>query len=90
MAPIDYESFTVSFLQCGGYYVDALLDAKKFPNLEIPNSESLFADACSLLPRYVTNVINIKKEKKKRREKKEKAVLLHICFTHALIMYIII
>jgi hypothetical protein len=52
VSPISYDSFTTSFLQCGGYYVDALLDAKSFPNFEIPNPYSLFAEACPLLSRY--------------------------------------
>eukprot|EP00026_Physarum_polycephalum_P003068 Phypoly_transcript_03077.p1 GENE.Phypoly_transcript_03077~~Phypoly_transcript_03077.p1 ORF type:complete len:806 (+),score=95.91 Phypoly_transcript_03077:137-2419(+) len=54
MAPISYDSFTASFLQCGGYYVDALLDSKNFPNFEIPNPYSLFAEACPLLARVTT------------------------------------
>lgn len=52
MPPIEYESFTESYLQCGGYYVDALLDAKNFPNFEIPHPDALFTEACSLLSRY--------------------------------------
>lgn len=49
LGTIDYTGFTQGYLQCGGYFIEALLDSRSFS--DIPNPYTLFSDAFALLIR---------------------------------------
>jgi hypothetical protein len=46
--PIDYSKFTESFLTCGGYYIDALLEMTS-PSNEITKPDLVFYEALILV-----------------------------------------